>query len=103
MTRLIGFALLDMNPNAMRLLNTVLLVATPMMKGAILSITGILALIIRFAVIVINYLPQHYEQARANRLAFCRIVGDADNALCTVTETLRHICTNHPFDALCSW
>ena len=48
-----------------------------------------------------NYLPQHYEQARANRLAFCRTAGNADNALCTVTETFAHICTNHPFDAQC--
>ncbi len=48
-----------------------------------------------------NILPDHYEQARANRVAFCRTVGNADNALCTVTETFAHICTNHPFDAQC--
>ncbi len=48
-----------------------------------------------------DYLSQYYEQARANRLAFCRTVGNADDALCTVTETFAHICTNHPFDAQC--
>ncbi|MCA8835043.1 MAG: hypothetical protein K8953_08155, partial [Proteobacteria bacterium] len=46
-------------------------------------------------------MPNHYEQARANRLAFCRTVGNAGNALCTVTDTFAHICTNHPFDAQC--
>ncbi len=48
-----------------------------------------------------KYLPQHYEQARANRLAFCRTAGNAGNALCTVSTTFAHICTNHPFDAQC--
>ena len=44
---------------------------------------------------------QHYEQTRANRLAFCRTAGNAGNALCTVEATFAHICTNHPFDAQC--
>ena len=44
---------------------------------------------------------QHYEQTRANRVAFCRTAGNAGNALCTVEATFAHICTNHPFDAQC--
>ncbi len=46
-------------------------------------------------------LPQYYEQLQANRLAFCRTAGNADNALCTVETTFAHICTNYPFDAQC--
>ncbi len=46
-------------------------------------------------------LPEHYQQARANRLAFCRTAGNADNALCTADTTFAHICTNYPFDAQC--
>ena len=49
----------------------------------------------------INLFSEHYQQARDNRVAFCRTAGNADNALCTVTETFAHICTNHPFDAQC--
>ncbi|MCA8834606.1 MAG: hypothetical protein K8953_05915, partial [Proteobacteria bacterium] len=48
-----------------------------------------------------NILPDHYERARANRVAFCRTVGNADNALCTVDTTFNHICRNYPFDAQC--
>ncbi|MCA8835973.1 MAG: hypothetical protein K8953_12910, partial [Proteobacteria bacterium] len=46
-------------------------------------------------------LPEHYQQARANRLAFCRTAGNAGNELCTVDTTFAHICTNYPFDAQC--
>ncbi len=46
-------------------------------------------------------LPQHYEQVRANRVAFCRTAGNADNALCTTTKTFVHICRNHPFTTQC--
>ncbi len=48
-----------------------------------------------------SIVPDHYERARANRLAFCRTAGNADNRLCTVETTFAHICTNHPFDAQC--
>ena len=43
----------------------------------------------------------YYEQTQANRVAFCRTVGNADNALCTVEATFHHICSNYPFDAQC--
>ena len=46
-------------------------------------------------------LPNHYQQLRANRVAFCRTAGNADNALCTLYLTFHHICTNNPFDAQC--
>ncbi|MCA8833929.1 MAG: hypothetical protein K8953_02485, partial [Proteobacteria bacterium] len=49
----------------------------------------------------INLFSQHYQQARDNRVAFCRTAGNADNALCIVEKTFAHICTNHPFDAQC--
>ncbi|MCA8836074.1 MAG: hypothetical protein K8953_13415, partial [Proteobacteria bacterium] len=48
-----------------------------------------------------DYLPGHYEQARANRLAFCRTAGNAGNRLCTDEFTFSHICRNFPFDAQC--
>ncbi|MCA8836094.1 MAG: hypothetical protein K8953_13515, partial [Proteobacteria bacterium] len=49
-----------------------------------------------------NYrLPDYYEQAQANRLAFCRTAGNADNALCNIWATVKHICTTYPFDAQC--
>ncbi len=48
-----------------------------------------------------EYFPQHYEQAQANRVAFCRTAGNAGNALCTVEDTFFHICRNYPFDAQC--
>ncbi len=48
-----------------------------------------------------DYLPDHFEQARNNREAFCRTAGNADNALCTVYYTFFHICTKYPFDAQC--
>ncbi|MCA8834359.1 MAG: hypothetical protein K8953_04665, partial [Proteobacteria bacterium] len=44
---------------------------------------------------------KHYEQARINRLAFCRTAGNTDNALCTIGTIFARICTNHPFDAQC--
>ena len=53
MTRLIRVARLGMNPNAMHVLTTVLLVATPMMQVAILPKNYILALIIRLRAIVV--------------------------------------------------
>ncbi len=47
------------------------------------------------------YLSQHYEQARVNRVAFCRMAENAENDLCTSWNTLNHVCTNHPFARLC--
>ena len=44
---------------------------------------------------------QQYQQARANRKAFCRTAGNEGNALCTFNSTFAHICTHHPFDAQC--
>ena len=46
-------------------------------------------------------LPQYYQQARDNRVAFCRTAGNANNALCTVEDTFAYICTNHPFSTQC--
>ncbi|MCA8836124.1 MAG: hypothetical protein K8953_13665, partial [Proteobacteria bacterium] len=49
-------------------------------------------------------LPEHYQQARANRTAFCRTAGNADNALCTAPiapAAYQNICRNYPFDAQC--
>ena len=46
-------------------------------------------------------LPTIFQQARINRLAFCRTAGNADNALCTVEDTFAYICTNHPFSTQC--
>ncbi len=48
-----------------------------------------------------DYLPQHYQQAQANRVAFCRTEGNTDHDLCTVPATYQNICTNHPFDTQC--
>ncbi|MCA8833497.1 MAG: hypothetical protein K8953_00300, partial [Proteobacteria bacterium] len=42
-----------------------------------------------------------YGQVRANRVAFCRTAGNANNALCTVEATYHYICTTYPFDAQC--
>ncbi len=48
-----------------------------------------------------DLLPEHYEQVRINREAFCRTAGNADNELCTSRSTVSYICTNYPFDAAC--
>ena len=44
---------------------------------------------------------QYYQQARANRVAFCRTVGNGDNDLCTDEKVFAYICTKYPFDAQC--
>ncbi|MCA8834974.1 MAG: hypothetical protein K8953_07800, partial [Proteobacteria bacterium] len=48
-----------------------------------------------------KYLPQHYQQARDNRVEFCRTAENADNGICTVPATYNHVCYNYPFTALC--
>ncbi len=48
-----------------------------------------------------SILPNHYERARANRIAFCRTAGNEENRLCTDDRTFDHICRIYPFDAQC--
>ena len=101
MTRLISFARLGMNPNAMRFLTTVLLVATPMMKSCDSANDLDSCIKHPFRSSCEARLPDHYQQVRVNRLAFCRTEGNAGNELCTADTTFAHICTNYPFDAQC--
>nr|MCA8834919.1 hypothetical protein [Pseudomonadota bacterium] len=54
-----------------------------------------------FGISCYKRLPQHYEQARANRLAFCRTAGNAGNALCTAEWTFSYVCRNYPFSTQC--
>ncbi len=70
MTRLIVFALLDMNPSVMRLLNTVLSVTTPMMKGAILPRNGRIAFMTLLAVGVIGIFQSIMSKRRQTALRF---------------------------------
>ena len=48
-----------------------------------------------------DHLPQHYEQAQASRLAFCRTEGNARNTLCVGHNVHRHTCRNHPLSSQC--
>ncbi len=48
-----------------------------------------------------HVLADHYEQAQANRVEFCRTEGNADDVLCDDEKIFARICTNHPFDAQC--
>ena len=43
----------------------------------------------------------YYQQARDNRVTFCRTTGNADHHLCADGYADVYICTNHPFDAQC--
>ena len=101
-TRFMSIAISDMNPNAMRLLNTVLLVATRMIPSVAGSANARnYCVSTPFRTECRYNFTDYYKQARANRLAFCQTAENSDNHLCTVATTFSHICNNYPFNTLC--
>ena len=102
MTRLIRFALLDMNPSVMRLLNTVLLVATPMIpRVAGLPSNCTFALIIRFAMIVRFVFQAIMNRRGQTALRFVAQRGIRIIRFVLITMLLTISAANHPFDAQC--
>ena len=83
MTRITRSALLDMNLNALSLLNTVLLMDNVNDERCV-SVNKLTHCIKNpFRSDCEESLPQHHELVLANRIAFCRKAENVDNALCT--------------------
>ncbi len=48
-----------------------------------------------------NKFADYYQQARDNRVTFCRTTGNETHHLCADGYADVYICTNHPFDTQC--